>query len=126
MSNLDDMKFFTREDDYALALYVIYLLSDNPKYSTLSELSFLLDNDSLKNFLKYYGGTTITVPTVSRVNLELRCIMYYQYVELEGLSRDEAISKAGLQDVSNNIISSRYRMISNVLEKYNLGRKHES
>lgn len=72
-------------DVYSLILFAIFKMKDIPEYSTLSELAYILDKESLFNFLEYYGGTTIKVPTLDEFNQIIRALILYQAVNLEGL-----------------------------------------
>lgn len=50
-------------EKFSLILFLLYKLKDDPKYSILSELPFVLDKSNLLNLLEYFGGRTITIPT---------------------------------------------------------------
>ena len=63
---LDSLKV---TDIYSLILFTLYKLKDIPEYSTLSELAYILDKKSLLNFFEYFGGTTITIPTLKDFKL---------------------------------------------------------
>jgi hypothetical protein len=92
LKSLDDLSV---EDNYSLALMLLYKVSDNPRYSVLSELSYLLDKDSLLRFLTYFGGKTIEVPTIERLKSTLRTLLLYQKYEIEKAPWSEALEFAG-------------------------------
>lgn len=91
-NNFPDLK---ENDLYSTAMLLLFAFSDNPKYSTLCELSYILDHDSFMKFIKYYAGQTITVPSLPDVTKALRTLMLYQYYVVEGIDWKDAISKAG-------------------------------
>ena len=39
-------------------------IKDLPEYSTLSELAYILDKKSLLKLCEYFGGITMTIPTI--------------------------------------------------------------
>ena len=51
------------DSSFSLILFLLYKMQNNHKYATLSELPFILNGDNLLQFLDYYGGKTISIPT---------------------------------------------------------------
>lgn len=90
-----DLNNLSIEDNYSLSLMLLHKVSDNPKYSTLSELSYLMDKDSLINFLTYYGGKTIEVPTIEKLQSTLRTLILYQKYIIEKEPWERALELAG-------------------------------
>lgn len=92
-SLMNDVK--DTSDLYYLSLMIISskLGSD----SLLPELVFLLNEDSLNKLLYYFGGQTITIPTVSEFRDYLYGILIYYYYDIEGLSWRKSIDKMGLE-----------------------------
>ena len=78
--NLEQLKI---KHLYSILLFVLYKLKDDNKYSTLSELAYLLDKDSLLKLCQYYGGMTITIPTIEDLDKVLNGMLVYQKVDLE-------------------------------------------
>ena len=68
-SNIDNLK---KRDVYSLMLFVLYKLRDIPEYSSISELAYILDKDNLLRLCEYFGGITLTIPTID----ELESIIY--------------------------------------------------
>lgn len=92
---IHDLNNLPIEDNYSLSLMLLHKLSNNPKYSVLSELAYLMDKKSLLNFLTYYGGKTIEVPTVDKLKSTLRTLILYQKYIVEKVPWDEALKLAG-------------------------------
>lgn len=109
-------------DVYSLLLFAIYKLSDNPKYSTLSELSYILDKDNLLKFLTYYGGKTISIPTLEELSLLLDALFLYNYVNLNNLEFAEAIKLLDKTNSQQKEVIELYKVICNILSKYNFKR----
>ena len=59
--NISDLK---EKDLYSIILYSIYKLTGDPQYSTISELIYTLNKDSLLNLCSVFGGCTIKIPTI--------------------------------------------------------------
>ena len=109
-------------DVYSLILFAIFKMKDIPEYSTLSELAYILDKESLFNFLEYYGGTTIKVPTLDEFNQIIRALILYQAVNLEGLDFNKAF-KNNEPEFQNNDTREAYFKIVKILDKYDFRRK---
>ena len=114
-SELDKLKTV---DVYSLLLFVLFKLRDVPEYSTLSELSYVLDKEGLLNICEYFGGQTIAIPTVTELEGVVHALLLYQYVQLDGLSYNAAIKKLGLESYKLRQVKRDYRRICEILEQY--------
>lgn len=115
--SLDDLKM---TDTFSLILFILYKLKDIPEYSTISELAYILDKDSLLSLCEYFGGLTIRIPTVDELESIINSLLMYQYINLDGYSYDEAISKIGFDSFQLRKIKKDYTSICKILEKYSL------
>lgn len=109
-------------DIYSLILFAIYKLDDDPKYSTLSELVYTMDKDSLFNFLECFGGLTIKVPTVKELMVVINALLLYQDVNVEGVPFNDAIKNVNLKEYHLKDIKDAYEKICNVLSQYSFKR----
>jgi hypothetical protein len=109
-------------DVYSLMLFSIFKMKDIPEYSTLSELAYILDKESLFNFLEYYGGTTITVPTIHEFNQIIRALLLYQAVNLEGVDFNKAFKNIESEFQTNDTREAYFKIVS-ILDKYDFRRK---
>ena len=75
------LESLSKNDVYSLMLFTLFKMKDDPKYSTLSELCYILDGDNLAKFLKYFGGLTIKIPTLRDMRLLTQSLLLYQYVK---------------------------------------------
>ena len=89
------MNNFTK-DAYSNLLMLLYLSSDNPRYSLLNELVYLLDEKSFLNFINYFGGQTIEIPPKEELINALKTLLLYQYSEIDKLPWKEALLKADI------------------------------
>ena len=62
---VEALNSLNKTDIYSLMLFTLYKLHDDPEYTTLTELIYLLDRDSLAKFFKMYEGMTIKVPKIN-------------------------------------------------------------
>lgn len=66
-------KILNEKETFLLSLILLVHMNENEKYKNLSELIFLFDNyKGFKQFVKYYEGQTITVPTNKELKQALR------------------------------------------------------
>lgn len=110
-------------DVYSMILFAVYKMKDIPEYSTLSELAYILDNDSLFNFLEYFGGMTIKVPTMKEFKLVINALLLYQYVDIEGIPFQQALKLLDSEDYKAAEIKSCYFKVKEVLNNYDFRRK---
>ena len=112
---LDNLK---TKDIFSLMLFALYKLKDIPEYSSLSELAYILDKNSFLKLCEYFGGLTITIPTIE----ELECILYslvlYQYVDIEKIEYDEAVKLLGRKKCDLRKVKSDYLRMKNILDSY--------
>ena len=116
--SLDEL---SKPDIYSIILFALWRIKENPDFALLSELSYILDNDSLVKFLKYYGGKQITIPTISEFRNMLDALLLYQEVNVENVPMKDAlkelIDKEDISEVKNN-----YTKICDILDKYDFKR----
>ena len=81
-----------KKDIYSLILFVFYKLKDVPEYSTLSELVYILDNESFKNMFTYFEGQTIKIPKIDDLNRIISSLLFYER-KINTHDDDETIMK---------------------------------
>lgn len=114
----DELNKLSTTDIYSMMLFVLYKSTEIPQYSSLSQLAYILDKDSLLKLCEFYGGLTITIPTVTQLEELLDGLLMFQLVDIEGQDF-EVIS----QQFNKHTVQS-YAHIKNVLKdyKFNSGR----
>jgi hypothetical protein len=118
---LDSLNSLSKTDVYSLLLFSLWKIRDIPEYSTLSELSYILDNNSLLRFLDYYGGTTISIPTKEEFKNMIEALSLYQQVDIEGKGFKEALSNLS-SNINSKEVKETYSKIKEVLVKYDFKR----
>lgn len=110
-------------DVYSLLLFALYKIKDLPEYSTLSEITYILDGDSLFKFMEYFGGKTIKVPTLAEFKVVVEALLLYQYVNLEGISYNQALKLLDTSEASLKDIKNCYASMVEILNTYNIAGK---
>lgn len=113
----DDISKLSENDIYSMGLFTLYSLTEIPDYRVLSELPYLLDKKSLLKVCKYYGGTTIKIPTVEELETVMKVLLIYQRVNIEKKSLESALKELGYTTLNKKILQV-YKLISEVLDKY--------
>lgn len=118
MSKIKENLITLKEMDiWTLLLFALYKIKDLPEYSTLSELAYILDKKSLLKLCEYFGGITMTIPTIEDLENLTKSLLLYQYTIIEHKTYDEAIKLLG--DTDNlRLIKSNYVKLCNILDKY--------
>ena len=106
------------DDVYSIMLFVLFKIRDIPEYSALSELSYVLDKNNLLKLCEYFGGLTITIPTIDELESLIYSLLIYQYVDLDGMEFDEAINKIKFKINVNKHIKEDYLKLKEVLNQY--------
>jgi hypothetical protein len=114
-----ELNNLTEADIYSLMLFVLYKTNELPEYSSLSQLSYILDKENLLKLCEYYGGTTIRIPTIRELELLLNSLLVYQLVDIENNPLDEILESMRIKTGSNTEIKRNYFVIKELLSKYN-------
>lgn len=115
-SRLDINKL--KEDDLiTIILYCIYKFTGDTDFSTIAELAYTLDKDSLYKLCATFGGTTIKIPTMQEYKTMAKVMLVFEYVNSDGLTYVEACNKADVKYDDKDIIEM-YNLMQEVLESY--------
>lgn len=110
-------------DIYSLILFALFKLRDIPEYSTLSELVYVLDKDSLLKLCEYFGGLTLKVPTVDELESLVYSLLLYEYVNVEGIPYKDACDIIGHSSKDLRKVKSDYNKLVEILDKYDFTRE---
>lgn len=111
MSIRTELNTLKSADIYSLMLFALYKTTELPEYSSLSQLSYILDKENLLKLCEFYGGTTIRIPTISELEHLLNALLVFQLVDIEGKDMEEVLltikrkngSVAGLEKTYNEV-----------------------
>lgn len=93
-------KILDEKETFLLSLIMLVHMQEDEKYHDLTELIFLFENyKGFKQFIKFYEGRTIQVPTVVEVKQALRCLDLFQKVYIDKKDFDVCYDKLKLLDL---------------------------
>lgn len=118
MTIRDALSKLTKPDIYSLMLFVLFKLKDTNEYSSLSQLSYILDKDSLLKLCEFYGGTSIAIPTIEDLEAVFNALLLYQEVNIEKQDFDKMIDKRDLQRPEKRKLLDCYDVVVDVLKNY--------
>lgn len=111
-----------KKDIYSLILFVLYKMKGIPEYSTLSELTYILDNESFIRFLNYYGGKTLVVPKVEDLSTILYALLVFERQENTDLPLDDILKELGISKRNKDEILKALNIIPELLKNYDFKR----
>ena len=123
MTIKEELNQLKETDVYSMLLFILYRMRNIEEYSVLSELAYVLDKQSLLNLCEYFGGLTLKIPTIDELEALLNSLLLYQYVELDGMSYDEAVTKIGFDSFDLRKVKKDYLKILKILENYSFNRE---
>lgn len=121
MSIKTELNNLQNNDIYSLMLFTLYQCRQTNEYSALSELAYILDEKNLLSLCEYFGGMTITVPTIEELELLLCGLSVYKSVHIDNLTLDESLTIYENYKFNIDEIKTSYLNISGVMEKYHFG-----
>lgn len=105
-------------DIYSLLMFVLFKVKDVREYSTMSELCYLLGKNDFLKLCEYFGGLTITIPTIEEVENLIMSLLLYQQVDIDGQDYDQAVSDICKKTSNIKKIKANYRELKEVLKDY--------
>ena len=106
----DKIDSLSEDETYSTILFLLFKLKGIPDYLMLSELIFLIDNKSFLNLLKFWGGKTITLPTMYEFKTLTKALCVFKDINLKGEQKSEVLK---------NIEFSSELEKKDVIETYN-------
>ena len=106
-------------DIYSLVLFALFKLRDIPEYSALSEMAYILDKKNLLKLCEFFGGMTITIPTIAELESLVYSLVLYQYVDIEGMDYEDAVKIIGHKSSDLRKVKSDYSKLRDILNQYN-------
>lgn len=103
-------------DTYSMIMFVLFKCKEIPEIAPLSELIYLVDEDTVVKLLKYFGGQTITFPKIQDLEILIYSLTLYQQVEIDGQEFDVCISS--IPSEHHEEVMSMYNKICEVMGDY--------
>lgn len=117
MSIKTDIEKLKTPDIYSLMLFVLYQMRGTEEMSTLSELIYVLDKKSFLQLCNYFGGKTITIPTMEEMERLIGVLVVYEQVELEKQPFEKAWRYAGFTPKDKEALDT-YQCMCNALQNF--------
>ena len=114
-----ELNNLTNNDIYSMILFVLYKSHEIPEYSSISELSYILDKDSLLKLCEFYGGQTIKIPTIKDIEDYINALLVYQQVNIEHKNLEKVLCEMKRKNGSTLKVEENYKQISELLKEYN-------
>lgn len=111
-----ELNNLSAKDIYSMTLFALYKLKDNPRYSTLSELVYVMDKESLFNFLSVFEGLTIKVPSLSELQEVVYGLLLFTKVNIQGIPYDEAFSQVCKPPLTREALKDSYETVCSVID----------
>lgn len=92
---MDILNNLSRDETYSMLCLLLFASANNPNYSLLHELAYIMDSKSFVKFLKYFEGQTIQIPPLEEIQRAIKTLMLYQYYHVEKMEWHEALTKVG-------------------------------
>ena len=121
MSIKTDLNTLKNNDIYSLLLFTLYQCRKSNEHSALSELAYILDEKNLLSLCEYFGGTTLTIPTIEELELLLCGLSVFKDIHIDKLSMEDSLSHYTNHKFSIDEIKTSYVQITNVMENYHFG-----
>ena len=119
MTIKEELQKLKEPDLWSLLLFALFKLKDIPEYSSISELSYILDRKNMLKLCEYYGGSTIRIPTIEELEEMIYGLSVYQQVNIEGKQLEDVLSS--LSDaVELKSVKQAYSKIRDTLSNYDL------
>lgn len=107
------------QDIYYVSILMLSLATGRSIYSDVAELALLLDKESFKNLIGYYGGSTVRIPTSDEVISSMEAALLYYYTEVLNYSMEDALKKTGIEK-TNKRISHRILRIKELINNFSI------
>lgn len=115
---MNELKELKNNDFYSILLFILFRLTDNPEYSSLSRLAYILDIDNLLKLCKFFGGNIIKIPTIDQLEDICNGLLLYQKVDLEKQDFDKSIQSFNLDVKGRHKLISMYKIIKETVKDY--------
>jgi len=115
---MTNISMLNERDTYSLLLFCLFKIREIPEYSVLSELVYVLDKPNLLKFCEYFGGMTITIPTIEELQWMLYALLLYQLVDIEKKDYSDAIKQVGCKAKDLRAVKSFYSKVHSLLDGY--------
>lgn len=116
----NNFKNLKNNDIYSLMLFLLFKIRNIPEYSTLSDLIYILDKDSFLNLCEYFGGLTISIPTIDDLEIIVYSLILYEKVDFNKLSIDSELDNFNIDRYKRKKVFETYLKIKEIIGDYDI------
>lgn len=113
-----EIEKLSTSDIYSLMLFALYKLKDTKEYSALSQLAYILDKEDLLKLCQFFGGLTITIPTIEQLNEVLNALLLFQKVDIEKQDFKIVLGQIRNEIGRTDPLVKTYAILKNILSNY--------
>lgn len=110
-----DLDRLSLKDTYSMMMFVLYKMRDIPQMAPLSQLVYILDEQSLLKVMKYFGGKTVTFPTVDEFKRLVEVLLIYDGVDMKGGKLSEHLPNG---DEDKTAVIELYSKVKEIMNEY--------
>ena len=121
MKEFLNLDLLTQEDTASVAIALLYTLKNNPKYSILSELPYIVDYQNFINLVNYYGGMEIRIPTSEELTDIVKILLLYQNYKVKNKSWADALRLSGFSSEESNSARGKLTVFEKMLKSQEIG-----
>lgn len=114
-----EVENLSEADIYSLTLFALYKAKDLPELSSLSQLAYILDKENLLKLCEYFGGLTITIPTIEEIEILLHSLLVFQLRDIEKKSEEDIAAELSKISVDVDKVEEKYFQVKKLLKDYN-------
>ena len=93
MNIKDELARLKESDIYSLMAFALYKAKSKPELSPISELPYLLSLEDMLRLCGYFGGLTITIPTIEEFEEFTYALLAYQRVKIDNEDKDKVFKE---------------------------------
>ena len=114
----ENLKKLNTTDIYSMLLFAVFNIQKIPGYSVLSELVYILDKQNLLKLCEYFGGQTITIPTIDELEILIYCLIVYNDVAIEKKDFEKVVKSLPVESHVLKQVKEKYFELKEVLDTY--------
>ena len=114
----DNLNKLKETDAWSFLLFALFKMREIPEFTSLSELVYILDKTTLLKLCEYFGGQTLTIPTITELEEMIYGLLLYNLIEVDKLTEEEAFSKLPVNTMNVKNLKQAYIKIKETLDTY--------
>ena len=118
MNIKEELSKLKEADIYSLMAFALFKSKNTPELSPISELPYLLSMEDLLRLCEYFGGLTITIPTIDEFEEFTYALLAYQRVKIDNEDEETVFKDIASQFSRMTSVKEYYGHLCRVLSEY--------